>query len=103
MTRAQYFWGAFLTAVLVIVGLAGCGAFGESHNYNAAAPYANVKLKWVRLESPGNYHTIIHACYRGNGLYLTQADNNSITVVPNDPICAIHLQPSPAANVSAVG
>jgi len=69
------------------LALAGCGSFGESHNYNAPPPVSNIKAQWVRIESPGNYHTIIRTCVGHDGLYLTQADNNSVTVVPNDPDC----------------
>jgi hypothetical protein len=87
MTKRHYVIGTIITIILVMVGLAGCGTYGESHNYNAPAPYRTVNLRWERLESPGNYHTVIHTCFGKNGLYLTQADNNSITVIPNDPMC----------------
>lgn len=96
ITRRHYLAGGLITTILVMLGLAACGAYGESSNYNAPAPYNNVKLKWERLESPGLYHTIIHSCFGKDGLYLTQADNNSITVVPDDPMCAI-------AGISLVG
>jgi hypothetical protein len=88
----------------LIVFLAGCGGYGESHDYNASAPRTNIPLRWERLESPGNYHTIIHACFGGDGIYLTQADNNSVTVVPNDPMCIAAIRetvtPSPQPNIS---
>jgi hypothetical protein len=70
-----------------VVPLAACGSFGESHNYNSPAPKSNIVGQWVRLESPGNYHTIIRACFGKDGVYLDQSDNNSVTVVPNDPDC----------------
>ena len=81
---------ALITADIIIAAaiLAGCGSYGESHNYNAPPPYANITGNWVRIESSGNYHTIIRACVGKDGIYLTQADNNSVTVVPGDPDCA---------------
>ena len=75
-------------ACLILGILAGCGSFGESHNYNAPPPVGNIQAQWVRIESPGNYHTIIRACVGGDGIYLTQADNNSVTVVPGDLACS---------------
>lgn len=78
---------ATLAAIAGALTLASCGSFGESHNYNSPPPYANIQARWVRIESPGNYHTIIRACVGKDGIYLTQADNNSVTVIPNDPDC----------------
>jgi hypothetical protein len=78
---------AVLLATASTAVLTSCGSYGESHNYNALPPYANIQARWVRIESPGNYHTIIRACVGKDGIYLTQADNNSVTVVPNDPDC----------------
>ncbi len=77
-----------LLPLVLLLALAGCGSYGEAHNHNAPAIKTDVQLNWERLDSPGNYHTIIHACFGVNGLYLTQADNNSATVIPNDPMCA---------------
>jgi hypothetical protein len=82
--RFKMAMGIIIAAILC---LAGCGAFGEAHNYNAPPPYKNYVLHWVRLESPGNYHTIIFACHNADGIYLDQSDNNSVTVTANDPNC----------------
>ena len=75
-------------AVSTAVSTAACGSYGESHDHNAAPPAYDIRPTWVRIDSPGNYHTIIFACHGKDGIYLTIADNNSATVVANDPECA---------------
>ncbi len=86
MTKTQRMVAtAAMLGGLLLAG--GCGSYSESHDHNAPPPTNDVQLTWERLDSPGNYHTIIHACFGKDGLYLTQADNNSATVVPNDPQC----------------
>ncbi len=78
-----------LFAIALSLVLTACGSFGEAHNHNAPPMPTNtdIQLNWRRIDTPGNYHTVIHACFGKDGLYLTQADNNSITVVPEDPNC----------------
>lgn len=76
-----------VTAAAVLAGATACGSYGESHNHNAQPPAYDIHARWVRIQSPGNYHTIIRSCVGKDGIYLTQADNNSVTVVPNDPDC----------------
>lgn len=76
-----------ILAAIGIPILTGCGAYGEAHNYNAAPPASNIAPTWTRIESPYHYHTIIRACVSGDGIYIDLADNNSVTVVPADPVC----------------
>lgn len=73
---------------LALSPLAACGAYGESHNHNAAPPSApDIAPSWVRIQSPGNYHTVIRSCVGHDGMYLTQNDGTTVVVVPHDPNC----------------
>ena len=76
-----------ISAVIAALALAGCGSYGESHNHNAPAPNFDIHAQWVRIQTPGNYHTIIRACVGKDGVYIDQSDNNSVTVTTNDPDC----------------
>lgn len=70
-----------------IVPLAGCGAYNEAHNHNAPAPGYDIRAHWVRVQSPGNYSTVIRSCVGHDGIYLTQSDYTGIFVLANDPVC----------------
>jgi hypothetical protein len=87
ITRRKRIAGAALLA-LSLSPLAACGAYGESHNHNAPAPtQPDIVASWVRIQSPGNYHTVIRACVGHDGMYLTQNDGTTVVVVPHDPNC----------------
>lgn len=78
---------ALIGATALTIILAGCGNYGESHSHNAPPPKGDVYAQWERIQSPGNYHTIIWTCMGKDGIYIDQADNNSVTVTTNDPNC----------------
>lgn len=73
--------------VILVAALAGCGARIEANAYNLPDPTRNVRLHWVRIDSPSNYPTIVHACWKGEGYYVDQDAANSVEVQPGDPTC----------------
>lgn len=87
MLKARRLVPLAATAAAVVL-LAGCGSYSEAHSYNAPAPSSNITPTWVRIESPYHYNTIIRACVGRDGVYEDLANDNSVTVVPNDPDCA---------------
>ena len=80
-----------IAAVVIAGGIglsaAACGSYSESHDHNAPAPVRDVKPMWLRIDTPGLYHTLIFGCVGSDGVYENQADNNSVMVVGNDPNC----------------
>jgi len=82
----RYLAGALVVAAATLT-LTACGSYGESHTHNAPAPAYDIHAQWVRVQSPGNYATIIRACVGKDGIYENTDGQNSVTVVPNDPDC----------------
>lgn len=79
---------AVMPAVLAVSLLAGCGAQREANGYNLSDSVRNVgTLTWVRVDSPSNYPTIMHACWDGLGLYIDQDATNSVRSQYPDPTC----------------
>ncbi len=74
-------------AAALVLGITACGSYGESHDHNAPPPAYDIRATWVRIQSPGNYHTIIFTCVLRDGIYIDQADSNSVTATANDPNC----------------
>jgi hypothetical protein len=74
-------------AVAAGVILAGCGNYDEANNHKAPSPFRDVHLQWERVESPSNYPSIVHTCFKGNGIYLNQDASNTTTVLAHDPTC----------------
>jgi hypothetical protein len=71
----------------VAVSLTACGSYEDNHDYNAPAPQAYVTPSWVRVETPGNWTSLIRACVGGDGIYVNK--DNYTTVVPHDPACDV--------------
>lgn len=74
-------------AVVLALAVVGCGNFTEAHDYNAPAPKTNIIPQWVRIESVYHYGEVQRACVQGDGIYVSQNDNSSVTVIPSDPAC----------------
>lgn len=76
-----------LLLLLLALALAGCGSLHESNQFKLPDPNVNVRMTWIRIDTPSNYPTVVHACYGPDGIYLNQDTSNTTTVVPNDPQC----------------
>jgi hypothetical protein len=68
--------------------LAGCGAYAASHDYNAPTPAKIFPGDWTRIETPGNFPSMVFECHGRDGVYDNQDSSSSPFVVPNDPECA---------------
>jgi hypothetical protein len=81
MHRAKSF--IISIAVLVGIGLAGCGADADPGTRDTGSAKA-------RINMPDNFPTVAHKCYGPNGVYASNTSekgNGSIYVVTDDPQC----------------
>ena len=73
------------------LALAGCSGV----NHDSPNPQQDVQYRWVRIETPPSFQTIMFGCFGTTGMYLDQGDGN-LSQVPGDPLCPIANVFSPA-------
>lgn len=74
--------------------LAGCGAYAAAHDFNAPTPARIIPGNWARIETPGNFPSVVFECLGKDGIYQTQDQYSSVQVIAGDPNCL------PGADVS---
>lgn len=69
------------------IALAGCSAYDAAHNFNAPTPGQVVTGNWTRIETPGNFPSVVFECVGRDGVYQSMDAASSVEVVPDDPNC----------------
>ncbi len=70
-----------------LVALGGCSAFRASHEFNAPTPTKIFPGHWTRIETPGNFPSLIFECHGTDGVYAAMDNSSSAFVVREDPNC----------------
>lgn len=73
-----------IAAVAIAIGLAGCG----NVNHDAKNPQQDIQFRWVRMETPPSFQTVMFGCFGSTGMYLDQGDGN-LSQIQNDALCPI--------------
>ena len=75
------------SAVLSLPLLAGCSDYSAAHDYNAPTPAHVIRGNWTRIETPGNFPSMVWECVGPDGVYDNQDSSSSPFVLANDPRC----------------
>jgi len=74
-------------AVAAVLPLAGCSAYDASHNHNAPTPVKDIRGGWTRIDTPGNFPSVVWRCIGHDGVYVTMDNSSSVEVETSDPNC----------------
>lgn len=65
-------------------------------NHDAPNPSQDIQTqRWVRLETPPSFATIMFTCFGTTGVYMDQ-DGGNTNEIPSDPMCPISRVFDPA-------
>ncbi|MDQ2875841.1 MAG: hypothetical protein M3Y33_14050 [Actinomycetota bacterium] len=68
--------------------LAGCSAYSAAHNYNLPTPARIERGTATRIETPGNFPSVVRVCETdGTGVYVAMDASSSPWVLARDPGC----------------
>jgi hypothetical protein len=81
--------------IIVAAGLAGSLTACAGVNHDAPNPSQDIQYRWVRIETPPSFTTLMFGCFGTTGIYMDQNDGNA-NENPNDPLCPIANVFSPA-------
>jgi hypothetical protein len=70
--------------VAVLATLVGCSGV----NHDSPNPGQDIQYRWVRIETPPSFQTIMFGCFGTTGMYLDQGDGN-LSQIQNDALCPI--------------
>lgn len=84
---------AAAAALVAIPVLAGCGSYNAAHDYNAPTPSKIFPGDWTRIETPGNFPSLVFECHGTDGVYVAMDASSSAFVVRDDPNCPGHVAP----------
>lgn len=76
---------AAAASLAAAMAAAGCS---NGVNHDSPNPKQDVQFRWVRIETPPSFQTIMFGCFGTTGMYLDQGDGN-LSQVENDPLCPI--------------
>ena len=80
---------AAAAAVILTALLAGCGSYAAANDYNLPNQMAVERGHATRIETPGNFPSVVRVCERnGTGIYVAQDQGSAVTVVHHDSDCA---------------
>lgn len=74
-------------AAAAAIPLAGCSAYSAAHDYNAPTPSRVIPGDWTRIETPGNFPSVVWECVGRDGIYVNMDTASSAWVVADDPNC----------------
>ncbi len=78
---------AIIAAAAVLALLTGCSAYDAAHNHNAPTPTKEIGGQWTRIDTPGNFPSVVFRCVGRDGIYEAMDSPTSVEVVANDPRC----------------
>jgi hypothetical protein len=64
-------------------------------NHDSKNPSQDVQFRWIRIETPPSFQTLMFGCFGTTGLYLDQGDGN-LSQIPDDGMCPISRVFDPA-------
>lgn len=74
-------------AAAAVLPLAGCGSYEAAHDFNAPTPARIFPGHWTRIETPGNFPSLVFECHGSDGVYAAMDNASSAFVVRDDPNC----------------
>ena len=79
--------GLVAAGAIAALALTGCGSYAAAHDHNLPTPAREFRGVPVRIDTPGNFPSVVLVCREGDGVYVAQDTGSSPFVVRADPAC----------------
>lgn len=79
------------TTTLALLGITGCAGV----NHDTPNPSEDIQTRWVRIETPPSFITLMFTCIGKTGIYMDQSEAN-VNVITGDSLCPVSNVFNPA-------